>query len=133
MKHNFGLDPTIAYIKLPTADACGTFLMILAYMSSSSCVKLLSLNCGPTGVTTALLFAMLKVSRTFYKYFLCDSFRVHFFMSLIISIPSILEAARRFFISNSFFKLSLILLISLESFDAINMSSRGRMRFCRMR
>ncbi|KAJ0939367.1 hypothetical protein HanRHA438_Chr02g0060331 [Helianthus annuus] len=79
-----GLIHTIAYIKLPTADAYGTLSMSLISSFEEGQSLSVSLKLGVRGELTDLALSMLNLRSTFSMYCSCDMCNFFEALSLVI-------------------------------------------------
>ena len=75
------------------------------------------------GVLTGLALSMLNLLRTFFTYSVCESFKVHLALSLVILVPRICFALPKSFISNCFDNSIFRFLISSMLGPAMSISS----------
>ena len=118
-----GLVHTIKYIRLPTALEYRTFSIYFFSCSNLGLIVAESLKCVARGVQTILAFSMPKRRITFptHSFYERKSFQLG--RSLNISMPRILLAAPKSFISNAEPSRSFNLTISSILEAAINISS----------
>ncbi|WZZ40969.1 hypothetical protein YC2023_037228 [Brassica napus] len=108
-----GLVHTIAYMRLPTADAYGVvFISSFSFSLVGLCFEL-SLKCPPSGVLTDFALCMLNLSNTLSTYRSWDNHKSFFGLSRVIFIPRICLACPRSFIAKhlpkSFFNAAILL------------------------
>ncbi|WZZ23400.1 hypothetical protein YC2023_006801 [Brassica napus] len=118
-----GLVHTIAYMRLPTADAYGVvFISSFSFSLVGLCSEH-NLKCPPSGVFTGFALFMLNLSNTLSTYRSWDNHKSFFGLSRVIFILRICLACPKSFIAKdsprSFFNAAIL----LRSWPTINISS----------